>query len=89
MIGSPAEVADEMEEWLMTEACDGFIVMFHTVPQGIRDFTHRVVPVLQRRGIFRERYEGLTLRDHLGLRRPQSRFHAGAAGSFAAEGGGA
>jgi len=63
-----------MQEWLETGASDGFNVMFHTVPQGLEEFTQLVVPELQRRGIFRRAYEGTTLRDHLGLPRPVNRF---------------
>ena len=58
-----------MQEWLETGASDGFNVMFHTVPQGLEEFTQLVVPELQRRGIFRRAYEGTTLRDHFGLPR--------------------
>jgi alkanesulfonate monooxygenase len=73
-VGTPTSIADAMEEWLETEACDGFNVMFPYLPQGIDDFVDRVVPELQRRGIFRRDYEGVTLRDHLGLPRPENRF---------------
>jgi FMN-dependent oxidoreductase (nitrilotriacetate monooxygenase family) len=74
MIGTPAMIADQMQEWLETEACDGFNVMFHTVPAGIDAFVDGVVPELQRRGIFRTAYEGTTLRENLGLPRPANRF---------------
>ena len=73
MIGTPSEVADQMEEWLLTEACDGFMMVFHSAPDGYDDFTSMVVPELQRRGLFRTRYEGGTLRDTIGLPRPDSR----------------
>ncbi|KVA27799.1 monooxygenase [Burkholderia cepacia] len=72
MVGTASEIADQMEEWLMTEACDGFIVVFYTVPDGYDDFVTMVVPELQRRGLFRTRYEGTTLREHIGLPRPKS-----------------
>jgi alkanesulfonate monooxygenase len=72
--GTPKTIADEMEEWLETRACDGFNVMFPYVPGGLDDFVDRVVPELQRRGLFRTEYEGTTLRDHLGLPRPKNRF---------------
>jgi alkanesulfonate monooxygenase len=75
-VGTPEEIADGMEEWLESDACDGFNVMFDTVPQGLDEFVDQVVPVLVRRGIFRGAYEGTTLRDHLGLRRPENRFFA-------------
>ena len=63
-----------MEEWLTTGGSDGFNVMFHTVPAGLDEFVDRVVPELQRRGIFRREYEGKTLRENLGLHRPANRF---------------
>lgn len=72
MVGSPREIADQMEEWLYSEACDGFIIVFYTVPDGYDDFTTMVVPELQRRGLFRTRYEGKTLRENIGLPRPKS-----------------
>ncbi|MCK8785835.1 LLM class flavin-dependent oxidoreductase [Roseomonas sp. NAR14] len=72
--GTPANIADTMQEWLETEACDGFNVMFPFLPAGLDDFVTKVVPELQRRGIFRREYEGTTLREHLGLPRPANRF---------------
>ena len=74
MVGTPAEVADQMEEWLVTRACDGFNVMFPFVPEGLDDVVDTLVPELQRRGLFRTEYEGTTLRDHLGLPRPANQF---------------
>jgi FMN-dependent oxidoreductase (nitrilotriacetate monooxygenase family) len=77
LIGTPGMIADQMEEWLETEACDGFNIMFPYLPGGLDDFVDRVVPELQRRGIFRREYEGRTLRENLGLRRPENRFFSG------------
>jgi alkanesulfonate monooxygenase SsuD/methylene tetrahydromethanopterin reductase-like flavin-dependent oxidoreductase (luciferase family) len=74
MIGTAKTIADEMEEWLMTEASDGFTVQFPYLPGGLDDFCAQVVPELQRRGLFRRDYEGNTLRDNLGLPRPDNRF---------------
>ena len=74
MVGTPATIADTMQAWLEGEACDGFNVMFPTVPAGLDDFVDLVVPELQRRGLFRQEYQGKTLRDHLGLPRPENRF---------------
>ena len=74
MVGTAQTIADEMEEWLETEASDGFTVMFPYLPGGLEDFVGRVVPELQRRGSFRRDYEGTTLREHLGLPRPKNRF---------------
>jgi FMN-dependent oxidoreductase (nitrilotriacetate monooxygenase family) len=77
MIGTPAMIADEMEAWLRQDGSDGFNIMFPFLPEGLEDFVDRVVPELQRRGIFRTAYEGRTLRENLGLRRPGNRFFAG------------
>ena len=74
MIGTPEIIADQMEEWLCNDGCDGFNVMFPFLPEGLDDFVDRVVPELQRRGIFREAYEGNTLRENLGLPRPNNKF---------------
>ena len=74
MVGTPVTIADEMEEWLLTEGSDGFTIQFPYLPDGLDDFVDRVVPELQRRGIFRREYEGKTLRDNLELPRPKNRF---------------
>jgi alkanesulfonate monooxygenase SsuD/methylene tetrahydromethanopterin reductase-like flavin-dependent oxidoreductase (luciferase family) len=74
MVGTARSIADEMERWLVEEGSDGFNVMFPFLPQGLDDFTSKVVPELQRRGIFRREYTGSTLREHLGLPRPANRF---------------
>ena len=79
-VGTPATIADQMEEWLASEASDGFNVMFPYLPEGLDDFVDRVVPELQRRGIFRREYEGKTLRENLGLPRPANRFFSPEAG---------
>jgi len=73
-VGTPLMIADQMEEWLLTDACDGFNVTFPYLPGGLDDFVERVVPELQRREIFRREYEGATLRENLGLPRPRNRF---------------
>jgi FMN-dependent oxidoreductase (nitrilotriacetate monooxygenase family) len=74
LVGTPKSIADEMEEWLATEGSDGFTIMFPYLPGGLDDFVERAVPELQRRGLFRREYEGRTLRENLGLPRPQNRF---------------
>ena len=74
MVGTPETIADQMEEWLMERGCDGFNIMFPYLPEGLDDFVDRVVPELQRRGLFRTEYEGKTLRENLGLPRPSNRF---------------
>jgi alkanesulfonate monooxygenase len=76
-VGTPRTIADEMQEWLETDACDGFNIMFPYLPEGLNDFVDKVVPELQRRGIFRTAYEGRTLRENLGLPRPGNRFFPG------------
>jgi alkanesulfonate monooxygenase len=75
-VGTAKTIADEMQQWLEERGSDGFNVMFPFVPQGLFDFTDKVVPELQRRGLFRQDYTGTTLRDHLGLARPANRFFA-------------
>lgn len=74
VIGSPKDVADLMEEWLVTRAADGFNVIPPVFPVSLDAFVDLVVPELQRRGIYRTAYEGSTLRGHLGLPRPMSRY---------------
>jgi FMN-dependent oxidoreductase (nitrilotriacetate monooxygenase family) len=76
MVGTPASIADTMQEWLEEGGSDGFNVMFPYLPGGLEDFVEKVVPELQRRGIFRREYEGRTLRENLGLPRPANRFFA-------------
>ena len=72
--GTPQHIADVMEEWFATEACDGFNVMPPYLPGALDDFVTLVIPELQRRGLFRTEYEGTTLRENLGLKRPESRY---------------
>jgi FMN-dependent oxidoreductase (nitrilotriacetate monooxygenase family) len=74
MVGTAATIADEMEDWLASDASDGFTIMFPYLPGGLDDFCDKVVPELQRRGLFRREYEGKTLRENLGLPRPANRF---------------
>ncbi|MGB5111421.1 MAG: NtaA/DmoA family FMN-dependent monooxygenase [Mycobacterium sp.] len=66
-IGSPATVADEINNLVQEDACDGFILVPHVTPAGLDPFVDSVVPLLQERGVFRTDYTGVTLRDHLGL----------------------
>ncbi|MFM0632256.1 LLM class flavin-dependent oxidoreductase [Paraburkholderia xenovorans] len=74
VVGTPVQVADQFQQWFEAKACDGFVVMFPYLPQGLDDFVNEVVPILQERGIFRKFYEGSTLREHLGLSRPANQF---------------
>jgi len=75
-VGTPQTIADEIQAWIEGEASDGFTVVFPFLPQGLDDVTQRLIPELQRRGIFRNEYEGATLREHLRLPRPVNRFFA-------------
>lgn len=74
LVGTAETIADEMEDWFASGACDGFTVMFPYLPAGLEDFVDKVVPELQRRDLLRTSYEGSTLRDRLGLPRPANQF---------------
>jgi alkanesulfonate monooxygenase SsuD/methylene tetrahydromethanopterin reductase-like flavin-dependent oxidoreductase (luciferase family) len=66
-VGSPASVADRIDDLVQSDAADGFILVPHITPGGLDEFADTVVPLLQERGVFRAEYTGRTLRDHLGL----------------------
>ncbi|HEY3917705.1 MAG TPA: LLM class flavin-dependent oxidoreductase [Stellaceae bacterium] len=72
--GTPASIADRLEEWFKKRACDGFIFMPVYLPGALDDFVDQVIPELQRRGLFRKEYGTRSLREHLGLNRPASVF---------------
>lgn len=74
VVGTPEQVADAIGEWFHGGAADGFNIMPPVLPTGLTDFVDQVVPVLQKRGWFRTEYEGTTLRENLGLKRPINRF---------------
>ena len=69
-VGSPKDVADGLEEWFVSRACDGFVVAASHVPGAYEEFSRFVVPELQRRGLHHLDYKGATLRENLGLDRP-------------------
>ncbi len=69
-VGTGREVADQMQEWFEGDACDGFVIAATHSPGAYEDVVRLVVPELQRRGLYRDRYTGSTLREHLGLPRP-------------------
>lgn len=73
VVGNPEEVADFIQAWFDQRAADGFNIFPAYVPGAVEAFAELVVPVLQRRGLFRLDYEGPTFRDHLGLGLPGSR----------------
>ncbi|MEV6154499.1 LLM class flavin-dependent oxidoreductase [Nonomuraea sp. NPDC052129] len=70
VVGTPEQIADDMERWYREGAADGFNVMPDVLPSGFADFADQVLPELRRRGLFRTEYDGTTLRDHLGLGLP-------------------
>ncbi|QVX17635.1 LLM class flavin-dependent oxidoreductase [Pseudomonas congelans] len=74
LIGTPEQIADELQRWFEQGAADGFNVLVPHLPGGLEDVAQLLVPELQRRGLFRTEYEGTTLRDNLGLQRPAYRF---------------
>jgi len=74
LVGTVDYIASEMEEWLKKDAADGFCVICNYYPGPFQDFAEKVIPELQRRGIFRTEYEGRTLRANLGLKVPGNRF---------------
>src|SRR5690606_20849734 len=67
LIGTPEEIVDQMELWFKAGVADGFNLMPPTLPSSLEDFVEFIVPELQKRGLFKEYYEGHTLREHLGL----------------------
>ncbi len=74
LVGSTQTIADNLQQWFEEGGCDGFVILLPTFAQGLREFTQHVVPELQRRGLFRTEYEGITLRENLGVPRPANKF---------------
>ncbi|TBU98555.1 LLM class flavin-dependent oxidoreductase [Stutzerimonas kirkiae] len=74
LVGTPLQIADELQAWFEGRGADGFNVLVPHLPAGLEDFATQVVPELQRRGLFRSEYQGTTLREHLGLKRPGNPF---------------
>jgi alkanesulfonate monooxygenase len=74
LVGSPVEIVDDMETWFGNYGVDGFLVHPSHLPGGLDAFVDLVVPELQNRGLFRSEYEGATLRENMGLERPNSRY---------------
>jgi alkanesulfonate monooxygenase SsuD/methylene tetrahydromethanopterin reductase-like flavin-dependent oxidoreductase (luciferase family) len=72
-VGTAEQVADVMESYFTEGGCDGFMLTSPYMMGGLDAITDQLVPVLKERGLFRGDYEGTTLRDHLGLERPQGR----------------
>lgn len=76
VVGTPDHVADEIQTWFEQGAADGFNVMPPYLTGGFDTFVSEVVPILRKRGLFRQEYSGSTLREHYGLPRPESVFAA-------------
>jgi len=76
VVGAPEQVADSIQEWFEAGVVDGFNIQPDVNPSGGEAFVDHVVPLLRARGIFRHEYAGATLREHLGLPRPLSRYAA-------------
>jgi alkanesulfonate monooxygenase SsuD/methylene tetrahydromethanopterin reductase-like flavin-dependent oxidoreductase (luciferase family) len=72
--GTPNQIADEMEDWYKSNACDGFNIMTPVLPRSLNEFVDLVIPELQRRGIFRKEYTGKTLRENMGLPTPRNPY---------------
>ncbi|TDD92970.1 LLM class flavin-dependent oxidoreductase [Actinomadura darangshiensis] len=75
-VGTARTVADRIDEFVQTDAADGFVFVPHLTPGGLDDLVEHVVPLLQEKGVFRTDYTGPTLRDHLGLRGPRAHEEA-------------
>ena len=73
-VGTAAEVADQMESWMESDACDGFVIAATHSPGAYEDMSRLIVPELQKRDRFRREYTGSTLRENLGLPRPDSMY---------------
>lgn len=73
IVGTPEQIADDIERWFLSGAVDGFNVMPDVIADGFPAFAEQVVPLLRARGLFRSAYDGATLRDHFGLARPPRR----------------
>ncbi len=74
ILGTPESIADQLEEWFVNEACDGFNILPPYLPDQLTSFVDMVIPELQRRNLFRHEYEGNTLRENLGLSKPKRQF---------------
>lgn len=74
-IGTPEQVADAITDWFEGGAADGFNIMAPALPSGLEAFIEHVLPILRGKGLFREEYEGTTLREHYGLEVPPNQFH--------------
>lgn len=74
-VGTPEQVADTIIAWFEGGAADGFNIMAPALPSGLAAFAEHVLPILRGKGLFREEYDGTTLREHYGLPVPANQFH--------------
>ena len=74
VVGTPEQITDTLLTWFSQGAADGFNVMGAALPSGLEAFIEHVLPGLRERGLFREEYQGRTLREHYGLARPANRL---------------
>lgn len=72
MVGTPEQIADQIELLFRSGAADRFNLMPPLLPESLDEFVDHVIPVLQQRGLFRHSYATDTLRGHLGLERPET-----------------
>jgi FMN-dependent oxidoreductase (nitrilotriacetate monooxygenase family) len=84
VVGSPVQIADQLEERFVNYGADGYNIMPAVLPGSLTDFIELVLPELRRRGLFRTEYEGRTLRANLDLARPVNRYSAEKADTVAA-----
>jgi len=76
VVGTPEQIADQLEERFVHHGADGYNIMPAVLPGSLTDFIELVLPELRRRGLFRTEYEGRTLRANLGLAQPVNRYSA-------------
>ena len=76
-VGTPDQVVDTIVSWFEGGAADGFNIMAPALPSGLETFIEHVLPILRSKGLFREDYQGATLREHYGIPVPANQFHAG------------
>ncbi|MPR12458.1 LLM class flavin-dependent oxidoreductase [Microvirga tunisiensis] len=74
-IGTPEKVADAFENWFTNRAADGFVFNV-SLPKELEVFADTVVPILQKRGLYRSEYEAETFRGNLGIPVPPNRYAA-------------
>jgi alkanesulfonate monooxygenase SsuD/methylene tetrahydromethanopterin reductase-like flavin-dependent oxidoreductase (luciferase family) len=82
LVGTPQTVAETLADWFGSGAADGFHLLPATLPDGLSEIASLLVPELQKRGLFRTAYAGTTLREHLGLARPDSQYAGVPAAAF-------